>query len=79
MFYIKVDTWYHFKKPGDNNKQIEQLNQEWVIMFKVNIEGSFRGSFGTSAEAMAYVDKFARPFRKSWEIIDNFGKVFAKG
>lgn len=48
-------------------------------MYKVNINGSFRGSFQTPAEAMACVDKQARPFKHRWEIIDSFNKVYAQG
>ena len=48
-------------------------------MFRLEIAGSFRGNFKTSAEAMAAVEKWARPFRKSWVIKDSFTNVFAQG
>tara|TARA_B100000287_G_scaffold259014_1_gene243547 strand:- start:256 stop:402 length:147 start_codon:yes stop_codon:yes gene_type:complete len=48
-------------------------------MYRLEIAGSFRGNFKTPTEAMAYVDKHARPFRKSWIIKDSFRKVYAQG
>lgn len=48
-------------------------------MYRVEIAGSWRGNFKTSAEAMDYVDKHARKWRKSWVIKDKWQKVFAQG
>ena len=48
-------------------------------MYKLEINGSYRGHFKTPGEAMAGVDKWARPFRHSWVIYDPFGKVYAQG
>ena len=48
-------------------------------MYKLTIGGIFKGHFKTPAEAMAEVDKWARPFRKSWVITDGFNKVYAQG
>jgi hypothetical protein len=48
-------------------------------MYKVYISGTFRGHANSPAEAMAIVEKWARPFRKSWVIKDQFNKVFAQG
>lgn len=48
-------------------------------MYKVKVNGAFRGHFKTVSEAMAYIEKHARPFRHSWEIIDRFQKVYAQG
>ena len=48
-------------------------------MYRLEIAGSFKGLYKTPAEAMAQVDRFARPFRKSWKITDKFRKVYAQG
>lgn len=48
-------------------------------MYKLKIDGIFRGTFKTPAEAMEAVDKWARPFKKSWVITDGFNRVFAQG
>jgi hypothetical protein len=48
-------------------------------MYKLEINGSFRGNFQTVAEAMAEVEKSARPFGDHWVIYDTFGSVFARG
>lgn len=48
-------------------------------MYKLTINGSFRGNFKTPAEAMAAVDKWARPFKHKWVITDGFNKVYAQG
>jgi hypothetical protein len=48
-------------------------------MYKLEINGSFRGHYKTPGEAMVDVDKWARPFRHSWVIRDPFGKVYAQG
>jgi hypothetical protein len=47
-------------------------------MYKVMIGGVFRGNFKDITEAMEYVDKFARPHRLNWEIVDAFGKIYAQ-
>ena len=52
---------------------------KFKIMYRVEIAGSWRGNFKTSAEAMDYVDKHARKWRKSWVIKDKWQKVFAQG
>ena len=48
-------------------------------MFRLEIDGNFRGNFKTASEAMAAVDKFARPFKKRWVILDKWRKVYAQG
>jgi hypothetical protein len=48
-------------------------------MYKLNIKGVFRGHFKTPEEAMKAVEKWARPFKSPWEIIQPNGKTFAKG
>ncbi|MFN5633353.1 MAG: hypothetical protein ACK49D_01645 [Flavobacteriia bacterium] len=48
-------------------------------MYKLTIAGVYKGHFKTPAEAMAEVDKWARPFKKNWVITDGFGKVYAQG
>ncbi len=48
-------------------------------MYKLKIDGIFRGNFKTPAEAMEVVAKHARPYKKSWIITDAFNKVFAQG
>jgi hypothetical protein len=48
-------------------------------MYKLEINGSFRGSFKTVIEAMSEVERSARPFRHPWKIFDPFGKVCAQG
>lgn len=48
-------------------------------MFKVEISGVFRGNFSSSMEAMAYIEKHARPYSANWKILDQYGKVFAQG
>lgn len=48
-------------------------------MYRVNINGAYRGRFKTTTEAMACVDKYARPFRYKWEILDSFNKIYAQG
>ncbi len=48
-------------------------------MFEVYIEGGYRGSFNTAAEAMEYVERYARPYRSSWEIKDKYRQTYAKG
>lgn len=48
-------------------------------MYRLEINGSYRGHFKTPAEAMEAVDKWARPFRHSWKITDGFNKVYAQG
>ena len=35
--------------------------------------------FKTPAEAMAYVEKHASPFKHKWVITDRFQKVYAQG
>ena len=48
-------------------------------MYRLEIKGTFAGTFKTAAEAMAAVEKQARPFGHHWKITDSFGKVFAQG
>jgi hypothetical protein len=48
-------------------------------MYTVEIRGAFSGLFQTAGEAMAYVDKWARPFGYSWRVLDGFGRVYAQG
>lgn len=48
-------------------------------MYKLEIGGVFHGLFKTPQEALAEVDKWARPFRKSWVVKDPFGKIYAQG
>ena len=48
-------------------------------MYKLEINGSFRGLFKTPAEVMEEVDKYARPFNHKWTIFDVFNKVYAQG
>ena len=47
-------------------------------MFKLEINGAFRGHFRSAADAMEAVDKWARPFRHPWVIYDKFGKIYAE-
>ena len=48
-------------------------------MYRVNINGTFSGAFETAAEAMAYVDKHAKPYGLRWEILDNYNNIYAQG
>jgi hypothetical protein len=48
-------------------------------MFSVYIRGTSTGHFNTASEAMAHVEKYARPFNASWEIKDKFSKTCARG
>ena len=48
-------------------------------MYRLEIKGSFIGIYKTPAEAMAVVDKLARPFRYNWVILDQFGRIYARG
>jgi hypothetical protein len=48
-------------------------------MCRLEINGSYRGSFKTPAEALAKVDQWARPFRSKWKILDPYGKTYAQG
>jgi hypothetical protein len=48
-------------------------------MFSLEINGAFRGHFTTSDEAMAAVDRWARPYQASWVIYDRYGKVYSQG
>lgn len=48
-------------------------------MYRLTINGAYRGNFKIPAEAMAYVEKHARPFKHNWEIKDPFRKVYAQG
>ena len=48
-------------------------------MYKLEINGGFRGNFKTPAEAMAMVDKHARPFKCRWKITDAFNEIYAQG
>ena len=47
-------------------------------MYTVYIRGIFSGHCTSMGEAMALVDKYARPFRAAWEIKDGFGKIAAR-
>ena len=49
------------------------------MSYKVKIRGGYRGTFKTLAEAMAYIDKNARPWKHSWVILDQWQKVYAQG
>jgi hypothetical protein len=48
-------------------------------MYKLEVNGGYRGSFKTAAEAMAAVEKWARPFRYRWKITDPFNRLYAQG
>lgn len=48
-------------------------------MYKVYIAGVFRGQSQDLSEVMEIVDRWARPFKKNWKILDRFGKVYAEG
>ena len=50
-----------------------------IDMYKLYINGTFRGHYKTAGEAMGGVDKWARPFRASWKILDGFKKIYAQG
>lgn len=48
-------------------------------MYELKINGSYRGSYKTPAEAMVEVDRSARPYKASWVILDPYKKVYAQG
>lgn len=48
-------------------------------MFKLEVNGAYRGRFKTAAEAMAAVEKLARPYRYRWKITDPYNRVYAQG
>lgn len=58
---------------------MSRRNLKFKIMYKLTINGFYKGHFKTPAEAMAEVDKWARPHKKSWVITDGFNKVYAQG
>jgi hypothetical protein len=49
------------------------------MMYKVYIRGIFRTHCKTIEDAMAYVDKWASPFKHDWQIRDISGKVCMQG
>lgn len=46
--------------------------------YKVYVNGRWTKEFKTASEAMAYIEKRVKPFRKSWKILEPSGKVFAQ-
>jgi hypothetical protein len=48
-------------------------------MFRLTIDGTYRGHFKTMQEAFEQVEKWARPFRHSWKIEDGFNRIVAQG
>ncbi len=48
-------------------------------MYSVFINGGYNGQFDNVAEAMAVVDKYARPYRASWKILDSYNRIYAQG
>ena len=68
------------KKTGSILKILKSKNNlKLRTMYKLEINGSYKGRFKTPAEAMEKVDKLARPFKHSWKITDRFNKVYAQG
>tara|TARA_B100000768_G_C10884255_1_gene210943 strand:- start:137 stop:289 length:153 start_codon:yes stop_codon:yes gene_type:complete len=47
--------------------------------YKVKINGSFSGSFNTPEEAMKLVEDRAIRFKRKWEILDGYNKVYREG
>jgi hypothetical protein len=48
-------------------------------MYRLEIAGALQGNYMTAAEAMAQVEKWARPFGHRWIIHSPNGEVFAQG
>ncbi len=48
-------------------------------MYRLEINGAYRGHFDSPGEAMAEVDKWARPYGYKWKVTDGFGRVYAEG
>ena len=48
-------------------------------MYRLTINGTYRGHYKTAEEVLAQVEKWARPFRHPWKIEDQFGKIYTQG
>ena len=48
------------------------------MVFHVHINGAYNGTFQSLAEAMAHVEKWARPFNNAWKILDGHNQIIAQ-
>jgi hypothetical protein len=50
-----------------------------IGMYALYIDGSWKNNYQTVGEAMKAVDTWARPYKKSWKILDEFKRVYSQG
>ena len=47
-------------------------------MYRLEVNGSYTGSYRTPEEAMKAVEKYAKKFNHKWVIYNQFGKIYAQ-
>lgn len=76
-----VTTTHQAKENEQTHKRTRSLKKppSEEFMYKLYINGAFRGNYQTPEQAMVDVQKWARPHGHSWVIKDPFNKIYAQG